>query len=303
MGDLINPTTLPVKKIRDDGGTQTRAALDTKTLGEYRDSLDAGAEFPPLVVFYDGAEYWLADGFHRLHAYRAAGFDEVACEVRQGTRRDAILHSVGANSRHGLRRTLADKRRAAETLLRDSQWVKWSDNEIGRRCVVDHKTVTNLRKALGLTGEIPSERTYTTKHGTEATMDTANISAANRRRSQPIPAAPAPKHDPDPDDEPIFALQPGARGVMNAVPRETAPSAKPEPAPIPTPAQPQAPEEEQVVVTISLVVTLAPRSGAESIADYRRRLARRALEAQGEMVERFGIDNYAEAITDCTPVV
>ena len=29
----------------------------------------AGAVFPPIDVFFGGAEYWLADGFHRLGAY------------------------------------------------------------------------------------------------------------------------------------------------------------------------------------------------------------------------------------------
>lgn len=35
----------------------------------------------------------------------------MATEVLRGTKRDAILYSVGANSTHGLRRTNADKRR------------------------------------------------------------------------------------------------------------------------------------------------------------------------------------------------
>jgi len=64
-----------------------------------------GDEFPPVQVVYDGAEYWLWDGFHRLHARKRNGLYTVPAIVRQGTRRDAVLLSVGANATHGFRRT------------------------------------------------------------------------------------------------------------------------------------------------------------------------------------------------------
>jgi hypothetical protein len=80
-----------------------------------------------------------------MAAYREAGEGEVPCDVRQGTQRDAVLHSVGANSAHGVRRTNADKRRAAETLLRDEEWSKWSDREIARRACVSQPFVSKLR--------------------------------------------------------------------------------------------------------------------------------------------------------------
>ena len=104
--------------------------------------------------------------------------------MRQGTRRDAILFSVGANASHGLRRTNQDKRRAVETLLRDEEWGAWSNSEIARRCGVHHSTVADLRPSLSVSASEP--RTYTTKHGTIATMNTAAIGKR--------PAAP--DHDP-----------------------------------------------------------------------------------------------------------
>lgn len=62
-----------------------------------------------------------------------------------------------------------------ETLLRDEEWGKWSAEEISRRCMVSGDLVLKMRKELGLTSDIGSEKTYTTKHGTTATMNTANI--------------------------------------------------------------------------------------------------------------------------------
>ena len=165
-----------ISLIRRDGGTQPRAAINHQTVTEYACDMKEGAQFPPVVVFYDGTCYWLSDGFHRVEAAWSIGLSEIAASVRQGTRRDAVLYSVGVNATHGLRRTSADKRRAIMTLLEDGEWSQWSDREISRICQVDHKTVGKIRASL--TGEFPSEkksRTYTTKHGTTAYMNTAAI--------------------------------------------------------------------------------------------------------------------------------
>ncbi|MGB5770972.1 MAG: hypothetical protein WBM32_14055, partial [Crocosphaera sp.] len=67
-----------------------------------------------------------------------------------------------------------------------------------RQCQVDHKTVGKIRQRLtgdfpsnktsqSLTGEIPSDdnpRTYTTKHGTVATMNTSNIGKAPKLKGK-----------------------------------------------------------------------------------------------------------------------
>lgn len=49
----------------------------------------AGVVFPP-IVFFDGADYWLADGFHRLIAAEELGLTEFDADVREGTRRDPL---------------------------------------------------------------------------------------------------------------------------------------------------------------------------------------------------------------------
>jgi len=143
-------TRLPVTQIRLDGGTQPRAQLDLMTIAEYAAEMKAGAEFPPVIVFYDGTDHWLSDGFHRVKAAESLGdgLAAVEADVRQGTRRDAILYSASANVTHGLRRTNADKRRAVVTLLADAEWQQWSDNEIARRCAVSAGLVGQLRAEI-----------------------------------------------------------------------------------------------------------------------------------------------------------
>lgn len=73
------------------------------------------------------------------------------------------LGRVGANASHGLRRTNDDKRRAVRTLLNDLEWLAWSDREVARACGVSHTFVAGQRSSV--TGNVSSERTYTTKHG------------------------------------------------------------------------------------------------------------------------------------------
>jgi len=139
---------LELSLILTDGGTQPRASLNPELIKEYAEAMTAGAKFPPAIVFSDGTSYWLADGFHRLEAAKKIGSPTIAVDIRPGNRRDAILHAVGANAIHGLRRSNADKRRAVLTLLSDSVWCQWSNSEIAKQCGVVEWLVRKLKEEL-----------------------------------------------------------------------------------------------------------------------------------------------------------
>lgn len=134
-----------IRAIRIDGGTQSREKLDQVVVSEYAELMKEGVEFPPISVVHDGSEYYLADGFHRLLAAQTAGKASINCDVITGTLRDAVLYSLSANSSHGLRRTIDDKRKSVMTMLEDIEWSEWSDREIARQCHVSHPFVTKLR--------------------------------------------------------------------------------------------------------------------------------------------------------------
>ena len=138
-----------------DGGAQMRVEMKPEAVREYADDMAAGAVFPPVEVYYDGSIYWLAEGYHRVEAARKLDRESIDAEVLDGGERDAILHGIGSNASHGLRRTQADKRRAVERLLRDEEWGKWSDRKIAEVARVDHKTVGKVRRDL-LGGEFPT---------------------------------------------------------------------------------------------------------------------------------------------------
>ena len=164
---------LELNKIRLDGNTQPRAELNQEIVGDYAESVMAGAAFPPIDVFHDGSTYWLADGFHRYFAHKRAGVTAIDATVHTGTLRDALLFSVGANSKHGLRRTNEDKRRAVMVLLNDLEWSEWSDIKIAETAGVSSATVHRIRKSLQL--DQKTERKYIDKHGIERVMKTGDI--------------------------------------------------------------------------------------------------------------------------------
>lgn len=139
---------LAVDRIRTDGATQPRAAIHEPTVAEYAEAIEAGTAMPPVTVFSDGAAYWLADGFHRLAATKRIGCLDIEVDLRQGTRRDAMLHSFGANATHGLRRTNDDKRRAIVAMLSDPDWSQWSNRAIARAANVSDMTVMRVRAEL-----------------------------------------------------------------------------------------------------------------------------------------------------------
>jgi uncharacterized ParB-like nuclease family protein len=136
---------LNLNAIRIDGGTQPRESINMEVVGDYAEAVKVGIEFPAIVVFNDGADNWLADGFHRYHAHQRAGKASIVADVRSGTLLDAKLYAVGSNSNHGLRRTNEDKRRAVLMVLEEPAWADWSDRKIADACGVSHPFVAAIR--------------------------------------------------------------------------------------------------------------------------------------------------------------
>ena len=164
--------TINIDDIHTDGDIQPREAINEDVVAEYAARMEDGDTFPPVVVYADGSDNWLADGYHRVMAATRNGWITIDAEVRKGTRRDAILAAVASNAQHGLRRTNADKRRSVMVLLLDYEWGKWSDNRISEQCGVSQPFVSKLRASYN--GYKMNKREVT-RNGETYTQDTANI--------------------------------------------------------------------------------------------------------------------------------
>jgi hypothetical protein len=144
---------LSLDKIRIDCGTQSRVKIDDQVVGQYTEAIKGGVVFPRVVVFHDGLQYYLGDGFHRYLATKAVGSPGIDCDVINGTLRDALLYSYGANGEHGLQRTNADKRNVVVRMLQDIEFSDWSDREIAKHCHVSAMLVATIRRELGMVKE------------------------------------------------------------------------------------------------------------------------------------------------------
>jgi hypothetical protein len=148
--------SLPLKDLRADG-VQIRAAMDPEHIGRLSEAYASAKTQedmpPPPIAFWDGQDYWLADGFHRAAGAEDAGTKSLLVDVYDGTLRDAILWAVGpGNPNNDKTRALpisnADKRRKATLLLQDEEWREWSDTKIAAVCCVSHTFVWGIRKDL-----------------------------------------------------------------------------------------------------------------------------------------------------------
>jgi hypothetical protein len=131
--------------------------------------MEDGAKFPPVILFHDGVEYYLADGFHRYFATRKLKKTSIAVDILTGTLREAILYSLKANKAHGLRPSNEDKRSSVIKMLKDHEWKLWADREIARHCDVSHVFVAKMRKELA-GGEVQTTRKFKTKGGNVSTF-------------------------------------------------------------------------------------------------------------------------------------
>lgn len=139
---------LPLVTIRTDGQTQSRAGMNFEVVREYAERMREGDVFPLPDVYHDGSHYWLADGFHRVEANRLNQAQRVSVRLFQGTRRDALLHSIRSNTTHGLQRNEADKRMVVLLLLQDDEWGLKSNYELARYCLISAPFVRKIKNEV-----------------------------------------------------------------------------------------------------------------------------------------------------------
>lgn len=169
---------LNILNIRIDGGTQARLKLDQDVVKNYAEAMREGDQFPPVIVYHDGSDYWLADGFHRYFAVKNNATTTIEAEVRTGTLRDAILFSFSANdpTKRGLSPTAEDLRNMVRNMLLDEEWSKWTNAEIARHVGVSKMTVGRIKASMTEQPKAtPEKKKFTDKNGNEKAINTTNL--------------------------------------------------------------------------------------------------------------------------------
>jgi len=215
---------LELSQIRLDGGTQPRAMYHFGIGESYAEDMAAGAVFPPVIAFYDGTDYWLADGFHRVFAAEKIEWTSIEADVRQGTLEDAQWYSYSVNQAHGLRRSNEDKNRAVEAALKHPKAADMSDRDIADHCGVTHPFVAEVRKRITGNGFQSTGNGYRKgKDGVKRKSPTKKPKASKPAQSSQNgneKAAPIPASTPtetDPDEEFHAKLQKFADGLQRLV--------------------------------------------------------------------------------------
>jgi hypothetical protein len=110
---------------------------------------ETDAELPPILVHRSSMR--VIDGAHRIAAARLRGANTIRARFFDGDEAAAFLLAVKSNVLQGLPLTLAERKLAAQRIVRSHP--QWSDRAIAAVAGLDHKTVGSIRRCL--IGEIP----------------------------------------------------------------------------------------------------------------------------------------------------
>lgn len=113
---------LALTAILVDLEVQSRVAMDMEHCRFLSGELAISGELKPILVFFDGERYWLANGFHRYHVYVKAGRKQIRAIVKPGGRTEAIIESARVNDNASKGKTPEDKKRSLRMLLEFPEW-------------------------------------------------------------------------------------------------------------------------------------------------------------------------------------
>lgn len=103
---------------------------------------ESGEQLPPIVVHRPTMR--VIDGMHRLRAASLCGRTDIEVRFVDGDEASSFVLAVSENVRHGLPLSLADRKAAAERIIRS--YPHWSDRMVGSVTCLSGKTVSVIRQ-------------------------------------------------------------------------------------------------------------------------------------------------------------
>ena len=132
--------------------------VDEETAQGYAEEIKRGAKLPPISLMRlpDGS-LLCYDGQHRHRAFQILKRDSIPCDVRDGTRLDALLASAGSNCEHGKSRDADMKKRAVLMLRAQPEWADKSARWIAEAARVSPTFASETIK-LSSGGQLPPSK-------------------------------------------------------------------------------------------------------------------------------------------------
>jgi len=141
-------------------------------------------KFPPLVVYFDGCRYWLADGHHRYWAIRRRGFKKVLVKVIDGTHDEAVLAAVKLNSKNGLRFNDGDWEKIIPLVTGKEQWSNWTNRRLAEELGCSEITIRRYRPEDSVATGVATEK----RQGKDGKMYRVRKSkSAISKKTTPVP--------------------------------------------------------------------------------------------------------------------
>ena len=151
----MNEECMKLSEIKIEPELMMRVGINQEIVDEYAQALLDGDKFPAIVLFHDGDDYHLADGWKRYYAHKKSGLEIIDADVRMGTYEDAFDYAlVHANHDNGERYSPEDKRHALNLALEKERYTNQSDRQLAKILRVSHPFVAKIRKASGKQPEI-----------------------------------------------------------------------------------------------------------------------------------------------------
>ena len=146
---------MKLSQITLDPKLMMRVSLNQEIVDEYAQSMLDGDKFPPVVIFNDGDNNYLVDGFKRYHAHKKNGLEIIDADTRMGTYDDAFDYAFEkANRDNGDRYTPEDKRYQLLMAFEKPKYASKSDRELSRILKVSNTFVGKYRKIEGKQPEV-----------------------------------------------------------------------------------------------------------------------------------------------------
>jgi ParB-like chromosome segregation protein Spo0J len=114
-----------------------RSELRQDAVERYTEILD---EMPPVQIWKPNGKMLLVDGWHRIAAARRLGRTEIAAEVHEGDRTEAMVAAIVANTKHGVPLSMAERN---EGITRLNQ-AGWSERRIARELSLSKRRVHDI---------------------------------------------------------------------------------------------------------------------------------------------------------------
>jgi len=148
---------LGLSMIKHDQGIYPREKTDWERVQLYKEAMEEGAEFPPIIIADD---YTLLDGNHRYYAYKELGIEEISAEVWEVPETLKPIFAQAVNTEKEISDTPLTTGEKKKAILRDWEILSHlpKQERIETIAKVLKTSVSYVRKVLAQAGYIEDLR-------------------------------------------------------------------------------------------------------------------------------------------------